>query len=102
MGGGSLEYRILGPLEVLRDGMPVALGGPKQRAVLALLLLQPNRVISTDELIERLWPEKAPGKPQTAVQGYVSDLRKALEPARQSGASSQMLLTEPAGYRLWP
>jgi predicted ATPase/DNA-binding SARP family transcriptional activator len=74
----QLVFGVLGPLEASVDGTPVSLGRPQQRAVLAILLLLPNRPVSTDRLIELLWPEKPPGKPQTAVQGYISSLRKLL------------------------
>src|SRR5436190_22900581 len=74
----QLDYRLLGPLEVAVDGVLVPLGRPQQGAVLAMLLLQPGRAVSTDELIDQLWPEKPPQKPQTALQGYISALRKQL------------------------
>jgi DNA-binding SARP family transcriptional activator len=69
---------LLGPLEVVRDGETIDLGPAKQRAVLAILLLSAGRAVSTDELVEQLWPTKAPGQPNTAIQGYVSGLRKLL------------------------
>jgi DNA-binding SARP family transcriptional activator len=97
---GRLEYRVLGPLEALRDDETLGLGGAKQRALLAILLMQANRVVATDELIERLWPDRAPGKPETAIQGYVSELRKALEPLHRAGAAFEVLVTEPNGYRI--
>jgi DNA-binding SARP family transcriptional activator len=93
---GEVEYRILGSLEASRDGSLLPLGGSKQRAVLALLLLNANRVLTTDTLIEALWPASPPGKPLTAIQGYVSRLRKILAPDRPF----EVILTEPAGYRL--
>ena len=96
----GVGYRILGSLEAVRDGRQLALGGAKPRALLALLLLNANRVVSTDELIEALWPEKAPGKPQTAIQGYVSDLRKLLEPERKPDRPFATIATEPIGYRI--
>jgi predicted ATPase/DNA-binding SARP family transcriptional activator len=74
----QLEYRVLGPVQVLADGEPLLLGGTQQRALLAILVLNANRAVSTDQLIEWLWPRKPPGRPQTAVQGYISGLRKAL------------------------
>ena len=74
----QLEYRVLGPVQVLADGEPLLLGGTQQRALLAILVLNANRAVSTDQLIESLWPRKPPGRPQTAVQGYVSALRKLL------------------------
>jgi DNA-binding SARP family transcriptional activator len=90
------EYHILGTLEALRAGKRLALGGQKQRTVLALLLLNADRVVTTDALVEALWPEKAPGKPLTAIQGYVSSLRKTLDP----DAPFDVIVTEPSGYRL--
>jgi DNA-binding SARP family transcriptional activator len=96
----ALDYRILGPLEVWGDEGKLSLGGAKQRAVLAILLLEANRVVSTDRLIEELWPERPPGRPSTAVQGYVSDLRKVLEPDRRPGEPFQILTTQGPGYLL--
>jgi predicted ATPase/DNA-binding SARP family transcriptional activator len=74
----QLDYRLLGPLEVVAEGVPLRLGRRQQRAVLAILLLHVNRAVSADQLIEQLWPEKPPGKPQTAIQGHISGLRKVL------------------------
>jgi DNA-binding SARP family transcriptional activator/streptogramin lyase len=73
-----MEFRILGPLQVLDGGREVSLGGAKQRALLALLLLQPNRVVSRDRLIDELWETGPPENARTALQVYVSQLRKAL------------------------
>jgi YVTN family beta-propeller protein len=73
-----MEFRILGPVEVSEAGRPVPLGGAKQRALLALLLLNANRVVSTDRLIDQLWGESPPATAATALQGHVSALRKAL------------------------
>ena len=93
---GEVDYRILGSLEAVRGGRQLPLGGAKQRATLAILLLGANRVVTTDQLVDSLWPERPPGRPQTAIQGYVSQLRKALGPDR----SFEVIRTEPAGYRL--
>jgi DNA-binding SARP family transcriptional activator len=73
-----VEYRVLGPLEAIVDGVPAKLGGPKQRATLALLLLQANAVVPTGQLIDGLWPDDPPNSAANLVQGYVSGLRKAL------------------------
>jgi DNA-binding SARP family transcriptional activator len=73
-----VEYRVLGPLEADVDGFPARLGGPKQRATLALLLCQPNTVVSALRLIDGLWGDTPPGSAANLVQGYVSGLRKAL------------------------
>jgi DNA-binding SARP family transcriptional activator len=96
----DLDYRILGPLEVWEGERRLPLGGGKQRALLAILLLEANRVVSTDRLIEELWPERPPGRPQTAVQGYVSDLRKVLELKRGPDEPFQILTTRGPGYLL--
>ncbi|MDX6510901.1 MAG: hypothetical protein QOE36_405 [Gaiellaceae bacterium] len=88
----QLDYRLLGPLEVSEGGEALPLGRTQQRAVLALLLLHAGRTVSTDQLIEALWPEKGPAKPQTAIQGYVSGLRKAL--------GAKTIATAAGGYAL--
>ena len=90
--GGGIELGILGPLAAWRDGGALPLGGAKQRAVLGFLALAAGRSVSTDALIEALWPGRAPGRPQTAIQGYVSHLRKVL--------GTDAIVTEANGYRL--
>lgn len=87
-----MDYGILGPLEVVEAGRPLPLGGPKQRSLLALLILHANEVVSTDTLIERLWGERAPTTAAKVVQVQVWRLRKAL------GAGA--VLTRPPGYVL--
>src|SRR4051812_14642059 len=90
---GVPEFRILGPLEVLAaDGEPLALGGQKQRAVLALLLLRANHVVATDFLIDALWGDNPPRTATTSLQNSISALRKLLGP--------DVLLTQAPGYRL--
>jgi DNA-binding SARP family transcriptional activator/streptogramin lyase len=73
-----LEYRVLGPLEVLRDGRPVALGKGAERALLALLVLHPSRPLSTDELVEALWGERPPPTAREMVRNYVGSARRRL------------------------
>jgi DNA-binding SARP family transcriptional activator len=73
-----MEFRILGPLEVLEEGRTVALGGAKQRALLAVLLLRANEVVSLDRLINELWGGEPPDTAHTALQVHVSQLRKLL------------------------
>lgn len=73
-----MEFRILGPLEVVEDGIPVQLGGSKQRTLLALLLLTPNRPVSVDRLLGALWSDDPPATAANALQYHVSQLRKAL------------------------
>src|SRR5262245_39889151 len=72
-----MDFRILGPLEVRDDDGPLELGGRKQRSLLAVLLLHGNQVLSTDSLISALWDDSLPETAATALQGYVSQLRKA-------------------------
>jgi DNA-binding SARP family transcriptional activator len=76
--GRRMEFRILGPLEVTSDGKPLELGGAKQRALLAVLLLHANEVVSRDVLIDDLWDEAPPESGVKALQVYVSGLRKVL------------------------
>ena len=92
-----MEFGILGPLEVTRDGQALSLGGAKQRALLAILLLEANRVVPVERLTELLWGEEPPATAAHAIEVYISQLRRSLEP---SGAPYQMLLTAPAGYSL--
>ena len=73
-----LEFRILGSLEVWGDEGPIKLGGQKQRAVLALLLLNAGRVVPTDTIVDQLWGEHPPPTATTSLQNYVSQLRKLL------------------------
>jgi DNA-binding SARP family transcriptional activator len=87
-----MEFRILGPLEVIEDGQQVALGGQKQRALLAVLLLEANRVVSTDRLIGALWEDEPPETAAKALQVYVSALRKLL--------GRERFQTKPPGYLL--
>ena len=84
-----MEFRILGPLEVLEEGRPVALGGGKPRALLAVLLLHPNEALTTDRLIEELWGERAPPTAAKAVYVHVSRLRKALAAGAADGAPAR-------------
>src|SRR5215218_597418 len=99
LGGWRVQFRILGPLEVLDDhGRPLALGGAKQRALLAVLLLHAGQVVSADRLIDELWGEDPPDTARSVVQVYVANLRKVLEPARLKRTASSLLKTQPPGY----
>src|SRR2546423_6698122 len=91
-----MEFRILGPLEVTSDGRALDLGGHKQRTLLALLLLQANRVVSSDHLIDALWEEEPPGTASKALQVHVSQLRKVVGRDRlQTKAPGYLLRVEP-------
>ncbi len=74
----TLEFRILGPLEVSDETGHVALGGPKQRGLLAILVLEAGRVVATDRLIDLLWGEEAPKTATASLQNAVGRLRRAL------------------------
>ena len=87
-----MEFRVLGPIDVRRDGRSLALGGPKQRALLAFLLLQANEPVSRDRLINALWGAQASTGAGQSLDSYVSRLRKLLGPDR--------LVRQPAGYVL--
>jgi DNA-binding SARP family transcriptional activator len=86
-----LEFRLLGPLDVLADGSPILLGGPKQRATLAILLLHSNHVVSVDRLADDLYAGAPPVTAVTQVQRQISDLRKAL-------GEGTAIETRPPGY----
>ena len=86
-------FRLLGPLEAVGDGgEPLVLGGQKQRAVLALLLLRANHVVATETLIDRVWGENPPPTATTSLQNSISALRKLLGP--------KALVTRSPGYML--
>jgi DNA-binding SARP family transcriptional activator/ABC-type transport system substrate-binding protein/streptogramin lyase len=88
-----VEFRLLGPVEVLRSGSTVALGGAKPRALLALLLIHLNEVVSRDTLIEALWPERPPGTAAHSLDVQISRLRRAFAP-------EDLLKTRSGGYVL--
>jgi len=73
-----MDFRILRALEVVENGGPIALGGPKQRAVLAHLILRANSAVAIDLLIDALWGEEPPETARNTLQTYVSRLRKSL------------------------
>src|SRR6266446_1649530 len=77
-----MEFRILGPLEVIDGEQPIPLGGAKQRSVLALLLLARGRPVATTRLIEEIWDGRPPETAQKSIQGYVSSLRAVLGAGR--------------------
>src|SRR5215208_260658 len=88
---GVVEFRILGPLEI-RDGERVLpLGGLKRRAVVAALLLHPNRVVSSEQLVDLVWGDEPPAAAQSSLQNHVLRLRREL---------GDRLVTQPPGYLL--
>ncbi|MFI6820496.1 AfsR/SARP family transcriptional regulator [Micromonospora sp. NPDC050187] len=87
-----MEFRVLGPTEVTDGGRSLAIGGPKPRAALAALLLEANRIISVEGLVDAVWGEQPPPSAVNALQTYVSRLRRVL--------GAETLCRHPAGYRL--
>jgi DNA-binding SARP family transcriptional activator len=87
-----VEFSVLGPLEAVVEGRSVPLPAAKPRALLALLLLNRNRVVSVGELVEELWGGEPPETATKALQVYVSQLRK--------GIGADRVLTKPPGYSI--
>ena len=94
--GTGLEFGILGPLEVRVSGAPVWVGGPRQRALLAVLLCNANRVVSRDQLIDELLSDQPAASVERMLRVQVSRLRKVLA----DGDGQPRLLARPPGYLL--
>ncbi len=93
---GAIGFRVLGPLEVLEEGRPIPLGGPKQRLVLAHLILNADRVVPIEQLIDDLWDDDPPESARNSIQSYISHLRAALGAERIEGkAPGYVLRAEP-------
>jgi basic membrane lipoprotein Med (substrate-binding protein (PBP1-ABC) superfamily)/DNA-binding SARP family transcriptional activator len=95
----GMEYHVLGPLEVLEGSSPVDIGSRQQRALLALLLVNVNRVVSTDRILEEFWPDDPEGKEKT-LWVFISRLRSSLEPGREARSRNAVLITRDHGYSL--
>jgi DNA-binding SARP family transcriptional activator len=98
-----MRFGVLGPVEVWVEGRPVAVGGPQQRALLAVLLLNANRVVSLDRLAEYLWADQPPAAARGLLQGCVAGLRRVLRTgggAAGQPAAGQPLVTRAPGYLL--
>ncbi|MEV4251222.1 BTAD domain-containing putative transcriptional regulator [Streptosporangium canum] len=96
-----MEFRALGPIEVYDgDGAPVDVGGPRQRAVLARLLVAGGRVVSVDTLINDVYGDAPPVSALATVQSYMSHLRRAIEPDRPAHGRPRVLVGKPPGYVL--
>jgi DNA-binding SARP family transcriptional activator len=89
-----MDFRILGPLEVLDEGRAVTLGGSKQRALLALFQLHANETLPTDRLIDELWGESPPANAAKPVQMQISRMRKALA----VGTGGDLVVMRERGY----
>ena len=97
MAQSTLDFRVLGPLEVWKDGQPLHLGGARQRALLAFLLLHANVPVSTDRLIDELFGSETHGPAENALHAAVSRLRRLLEDGPDQRS---VVLTRPRGYEL--
>src|SRR4051794_24209961 len=96
----TLWFRLLGGLQVERDGETIELAARRQRALLGLLLLNTGRVVPVDRLIDQLWSEQPPAAASATLQAYISQLRRVLEPDRPARAPAQVLVTRDPGYSL--
>lgn len=95
-----MKVSVLGSAEVCLAGAPVDLGTPKQRALVAALALSAGRPVSVDRIVDLLWGDSAPPGAAGTLQGYVSQLRRVLEPDRQRRAPARVLVTVAPGYAL--
>ncbi|MFI6171175.1 BTAD domain-containing putative transcriptional regulator [Nocardia sp. NPDC051052] len=94
-----LRFGVLGPISAQRDGKALPLKGPRHRAVLARLLVARGRMVSMDQLIDDLW-ERPPRGAVGAIQTFVADLRRVLEPDRAPRTPAEVLVTVAPGYAL--
>ncbi|WP_405395341.1 BTAD domain-containing putative transcriptional regulator [Microbispora hainanensis] len=95
-----MRLNVLGPMELVVAGQAVPAGPPKQRALLALLVMNADRVLPVDVLADRLWDGGPPASAQGSLQVYVSNLRRRLEPGRKAGAPATVLVSAADGYGL--
>ncbi|UGU31209.1 AAA family ATPase [Mycolicibacterium smegmatis] len=95
-----MHYRLLGPLQVVHSGTPVDIGAPKQRAVLAMLLLAQGRVVSVDRLIDAVWGDDPPASATASLQAYISNLRRALRDGSDTAQVASPIVRQPPGYYL--
>lgn len=95
-----VDLRVLGPLEVRVGGERLALGGRKQRVVLAMLVLEAGRVVSADRIVDAVWGDVAAERSTGTLHVYLSNLRRALEPAARALGVKDLIATERPGYVL--
>lgn len=95
-----MEFRLLGQLEVVSEAGNLDLGGHKQRAVLAILLVHANRIVPVDRLVDLLWEGSPPPRAVGTLRAYISNLRRILEPDRGPGEPPRVLGGAPSGYVL--
>ncbi|MFG3691053.1 BTAD domain-containing putative transcriptional regulator [Micromonospora sp. NPDC047740] len=95
-----MQFHVLGQLEVVRNGQRVPAGGPKQQALLVLLLLRLNRFVASDWLVDALWDGRPPVSGQMTLRTYVAGLRRALEPDRAPRGQGVVVVGHTRGYEL--
>jgi DNA-binding SARP family transcriptional activator/tetratricopeptide (TPR) repeat protein len=95
-----MRIALFGSVEVISGGVPVPLGGPKQRAVFGLLALNAGRVVPLDRLVADLWQDEPPDQAINAVQSYVSRLRRVLAGGADADPGVARILTKPPGWKL--
>ena len=98
MSKAGLQFGVLGPLQMSDGGALVPLGAPKQRAVLAMLLMNRNRAVSVDALIDAVWAESPVPAARTSIHSYVSNLRRMVGSAQRD--PNRVLASVPPGYQL--
>lgn len=96
----AVDVRVLGPLEVVVDGQPLALGGTRPRSVLAVLAFDANRVVSVERIVDAVWGDGASDNAQGTLQVHVSNLRRALAPAAERLGQADVVVTRKPGYLL--
>ncbi|MGY1672186.1 BTAD domain-containing putative transcriptional regulator [Geodermatophilus sp. SYSU D00710] len=101
-GAGTVAFRVLGEVGAVRDGVPLDLGGRRQRSVVARLLVAGGRMVPADVLVADLWRASSPADAMGSLQAHVSHLRRILEPGRAPRTPAALLVTVPPGYALRP
>ncbi len=95
-------FRVLGPVEAYVDGVPVDLGGPRPRLLMARLLIAGGATVSVDAILDDLYDGAPPPRALSTLHSYVSVLRRVLEPGRAPRTPSSVLISRPPGYALGP
>lgn len=96
----GVEFHVLGALTVVREGRDCELGPPRQRAVLARLLMSSPATVAAERLIEDVWAARQPASAAGVLQAHISTLRRVLEPDRAPRAAATLLVTRPPGRRI--
>ena len=96
----SLRVGVLGPVRAWLSGRELPIGPPRQQAVLGMMAMRANRVVSRDELVDAVWGQQAPASAEGGVHTYVAGLRRVLEPGRSRRGPSQVLASAGGGYAL--